>query len=207
MKSHQKYITGIAAFGDAPSVLLPALTLIAVIGMLSAYGFALIGRCCAYTGATSYREAWAKTVGAGTSWIPAVSATLKTFFACLAFSMVLADTFTGLLQRTASDRTAVLVTLTSVVLLPLCWMKNLSSLAPFSLLGVLGMLYTAIAMTIRYLDGSYGVNGALRQHLASHLQPAFGDAGWKSVLNPQSLILVCMLSTAYMVRTDRRTAL
>ena len=154
---------GIANFGNSPSVLIPALFMIAGIGVLSAYGFAVIGKVCSYTGATSYREAWSESVGASTSWIPAWSTTLKTFFACLAISMVLADTFTGLFQRSGSERTAVLVGLTVLLLLPLCWMKNLSSLAPFSLAGVLGMAYTAVAMTVRYLDGSYGPAGGARQ--------------------------------------------
>jgi len=189
---------GIASFGNSPSVLIPAMALIAGIGMLSAYGFAVIGKVCAYTGAQSYREAWSQSVGERSSWIPAGSIAFKTSFACLAISMVLADTFTGLLQRSPDERTAVLVGLTLAILLPLCWMKNLASLAPFSLVGILGMAYTAVAMTIRYLDGSYGVGGALSEQVAEHLRPAFGDAGWKSVMQPNSLLLVCMLSTAYM---------
>jgi amino acid permease len=187
---------GIAAFGNAPGALVPAMALITIIGIMSGYGFALIGKVCAYTGASSFREAWSLSVGPNTSWIPAWSTTLKTFLACLAFSMVLADTFSSLLQTT--ERTKVLVTVTSLILLPLCWMKNLASLAPFSLLGVLGMLYTAIAMTVRYLDGSYQAEGALLEQVAESLQPKFGDLGIASVLNPSSLILVCMLSTAYM---------
>jgi len=71
---------GVAAFGSAPSAFIPAGILIAVIGILSGYGFALIGKVCAYTGAKSYREAWSRTVGEGTSWIPAYSVTFKTFF-------------------------------------------------------------------------------------------------------------------------------
>ena len=47
---------GIAAFGNAPSALIPACFLIAFIGGLSGYGFSLIGRVCHYTGSTSYRE-------------------------------------------------------------------------------------------------------------------------------------------------------
>lgn len=187
---------GIAAFGNGPSAVTPALGLIAVIGLLSAYGFAVIGRVCAYTGATSYRDAWSCSVGESTSWIPAWSTTLKTSLACLAFSMVLADTFCSLLGT--AKRTEVLVTLTLTILLPLCWMKNLSSLAPFSLLGVIGMAYTGLAMAIRKLDGSYDKEGALLASVSEKLRPAFGNDGWKSVLQPSSLILVCMLSTAYM---------
>jgi hypothetical protein len=194
---------GIAAFGNNPSALLPALAMIVIIGILSANGFRLIGTTCAYTQARSLREAWTKTLGASTSWIPAWSVTLKTFLCCLAISMVLADTFSSLLQ--SSDRTKVLMTVTTTLLLPLCWMKNLASLAPFSLLGVLGMAYTAFAMTVRYVDGNYALpinkddaGGELLGHVAKHLRPSFGLQGAASALSPNSLILICMLSTAYM---------
>jgi amino acid permease len=192
---------GIANFGDHPSVLIPALIMIAGMGLLSGYGFAIIGKVCSYcpVPAQSYRDAWAQSIGPGTSWIPAVSATCKTFLACLALSMVLADTFVGLLRYTPEARTPVLMALTTLLLLPLCWMKNLSALAPFSLLGILGMGFTALAMTVRYLDGSYAVGtGALVSDVAAHLRPAFGSHGWSSVLQPNALILLCMLSTAYM---------
>ena len=136
-------------------------------------------------------------MGEESAWIPGWSTTLKTFLACLSYSMILADTF-GALLGLASKRTLVLLGVTSGVLLPLCWMKNLSSLAPFSLVGTMGMAYTALAMTKRYLDGSYGEGGKLVETIASSMQPAFGQKGWQSVLDPSSLILVCMLSTAYM---------
>lgn len=200
---------GVAAFGDSPSAVIPALALIAAIGISSAFGFAIIGKVCAYTGAKSYGEAWSLSVGDATSWLPSWSATAMTFSACLAYSMILADTFGALLRRT-HQRTAVLLGITVIILLPLCWMKSLASLAPFSLLGVLGMAYTAVAMAVRYLDQSYklpaaAVKGAapdlgssLLQSLADDLKPSFGNSGWKSVAQPASLILVCMLSTAYM---------
>ncbi len=191
---------GVAAFGNAPSAIIPATILITVIGILSGFGFFLIGKVCAYTGAKSYREAWAKSVGEGSSWIPAWSVTFKTFFACLAFSMVLADTFSSLFE---SSRNPTLLVTTGLVLLPLCLKKDLRSLAPFSLLGVIGMAYTAVAMTIRFLDGSYAMGeetGALAEQVASVLRPKFGNLGAASVFTPNALTLVCMLSTAYMVR-------
>lgn len=188
--------SGVAAFGNAPSALLPATALIAAIGVLSAFGFATIGKVCAYTGATSYQEAWERTVGSETAWIPASSAVFMTFSACLAYSMILADTFAALLRTTA--RNTVLVSVTTFILLPLCWMKSLSALAPFSLLGVIGMGYTAIAMLVRYLDGSYATGGKLLANVAANLKPSFGKDGWTSVFQPSSLLLLCMLSTAYM---------
>ncbi|VEU40585.1 unnamed protein product [Pseudo-nitzschia multistriata] len=190
---------GVAAFGSAPSAFIPAGILITIIGILSGYGFALIGKVCAYTGAQSYREAWSKTVGESSSWIPAWSVTFKTFLACLAFSMVLADTFSSLLETT---RNPTLLVVTGFVLLPLCLLKNLKSLAPFSLLGVMGMAYTAVAMTLRFLDGSYAMGdetqGKFIEQVASSLRPKFGNLGAESVFSPNALILVCMLSTAYM---------
>jgi hypothetical protein len=117
--------------------------------------------------------------------------------------MILADTFQGLLSALFGLHTlgkpAVLLGLTSFILLPLCLLKNLSSLAPFSLLGSLGMIYTAIAMTIRYLGQAYTVTGPFGADLPATLRPAFGSIGASGVLNPKSAILIGMLSTAYMV--------
>lgn len=188
---------GIAAFGTSKSALAPALLFITVIGVLSGYGFSLIGRVCAYTGAISYRDAWSKSVGESSSWIAGWSTTIKTFLACLAFSMVLGDTFSSILSQ---PRTISLLGVTFCVLLPLCWMKDLASLAPFSLLGVCGMLYTALAMTVRSLDGTYRLpDGPFLADVAEDLRPAFDNAnGLATAFSPRALILICMLSTAYM---------
>ena len=78
---------GIAAFGDAPGAVIPAVALIIAIGMVSAYGFSLIGRVCSLTGARSYREAWEKSVGPSTSVLPAATCTFKTFVAILSYSV------------------------------------------------------------------------------------------------------------------------
>jgi hypothetical protein len=51
--------------------------------------------------------------------------------------MVLGDTFSKLL---GTVRNPTLLVVTGVILLPLCLLKNLKSLAPFSLLGVMGMV-------------------------------------------------------------------
>lgn len=192
---------GIAAFGNAPSAILPSSILILVIGGISAYGFSLIGRVCADTGARSYREAWEKTVGSSTSWITAASSTFNCLIANLAYSMILADTFKNLLSGFGLEisRQNVLFGVTLIVLVPLCLMKNLSSLAPFSLLGIMGMAYTIFVMAVRYFDGSYNApNGKFLVDVAENLKPSFGDNGASAVMSPKSLILICMLSTAYM---------
>lgn len=192
---------GIAAFGNAPSALIPACFLIAFIGGLSGYGFSLIGRVCHYTGSTSYREAWEKSIGQETSIVPAASCTFKTTCATLAYSMILADTFRAIFATAGLtlSRSNTLMSITSLILLPLCLLKNLSSLAPFSLLGTIGMAYTAVAMGIQYFTKSYAFPaGKFLADVPSALQPSFGTTGAMGVLNPSSFILICMLSTAYM---------
>ena len=193
---------GIAAWANAPSAVVPAVALIAAIGGLSGYGFALIGRVCSYTNTKSYRDAWSATVGEKSSWIPAVAVTFKTICAILAYSMILGDT-TVSLAATAGYQIAKVpatIILTSAVLLPLCLLKNLSSLAPFSLVGSLGMIYTAVAMVIRYVTKAYAVGGKFANDVAPAFRPAFGSVGAEGVLAPSAAILVGMLSTAYMVR-------
>jgi amino acid permease len=187
---------GIALMGNTPSTIIPAVVLIVVFGVLSGYGFALIGRVCAMTGTTTYRSAWAETISESSSWVPALAVTLKTICATLAYSMILGETFQSLATSSGINvsKAVLLPTLTATVLLPLCLLKNLSSLAPFSLLGSLGMVYTGIAMTIRLLGKSYLKGGKFALDVAA---PSFGSTRGK-FLQPSTAILLGMLSTAYM---------
>lgn len=190
---------GIAAFGNAPSVLLSSSMLIAIMGAISAYTFLLLARICSLTGATSYADAWDKTRGKKTSWIIAASSALDCFAGNLTYSMVLADTFKALLATVGhrASRSSVLLVLTTFVLLPLCLVQNLSALAPFSLIGILGMIYTSLAIGFRYFQGAYSVTGRFLSDLSPHMKPSFGSSGAMGVFSPRSLILVSMLSTAY----------
>eukprot|EP00980_Cylindrotheca_fusiformis_P004281 scaffold918_cov126-Cylindrotheca_fusiformis.AAC.60 len=193
----------VAAFGNTPSTaLIPSTMLILIMGGISAYTFSLIARVCALTGASSYADAWDKTRGreSSTSWIIAASSLLDCFAGNLTYSMVLADTFQSLLATAGihMSRTTVLTLLTTTILLPLCLVKNLSSLAPFSLVGLLGMAYTGIAIAIRFFEGSYAAPaGRFLVDLPAHMQPSFGGSIGGQVFSPKALILVSMLSTAY----------
>jgi amino acid permease len=181
--------------------MIPASILIAVMGVISAYTFALIGRVSKSTNTMSYSDAWDATVGKSTSYIIAFSCFIDCWFGNLSYSMILADTISNLLASVgiAATRTQSLLGVTGVVLLPLCLMKNLASLATFSLVGIIGMLYTTVAMAMRYLGGSYVSPGG--QFAATALTaPVFGSAGAKAALSAKSLILTCMLSNAYIVR-------
>jgi len=192
---------GVAAFGNAPSALIPGILLISVLGVISGYNFSLIGRICSYTGSNSYKEAWEKSVGESSGWIPATACTFMTFAAVLAYSMILADTFKALAATIGYGvtRTQSLFGITGFVLLPLCLLKNLASLAPFSLLGIIGMTYTTIAMAIRYFGEAYKLPaGRFVADLATEFQPSFGTVGAAGALSPNSFILISMLSTAFM---------
>ncbi|KAL7581674.1 hypothetical protein ACA910_022221 [Epithemia clementina (nom. ined.)] len=200
--------SGIAAFGNHKSAIVPAVTIVALMGILSAIGFAWTGEVCdilvqdktCRITTPSYREAWSYSISEESSWIPAVSTTSMTFIACLCFSMVLADSLKDIIKPlvASAGRTSVLWTVTGIVLLPLCWMKDLKSLAPFSLLGVLGMAYTGLAMAGRFLHGSYELGSPLLQEISAKMRPSFGTDGWTSVFKPSAITLVSMLSTAYM---------
>jgi amino acid permease len=196
--------------------------LIALMGGISAYTFSLIARVCKMTNSNTYADCWKATKGQSLAWIVALSSTLDCFAGNLTYSMVLADTFRQLFSylfelggssgkyaalfatlNAYNSRTRVLLVLTATILMPLCCVKNLSSLAPFSLVGILGMIYTAFVIGLRYFDGSYKLpNGRFLADLGA--VPSFAGAGSSSagsmllpLRNPKSLILVSMLSTAY----------
>ena len=125
----------------------------------------------------------------------------------------------GVLAATAikyASRSNVLLVLTVLILFPLCLINNLSSLAPFSLVGIIGMVYTGIVIGVRYFDGSYKLpNGKFLKDLSgvgigsNKSLPSFATAAATSaasatssspfqfLFNPKSLILISILSTAY----------
>jgi hypothetical protein len=172
---------GVAAFGSAPSALIPAAFLIAIMGATSAYTFILMARVSAMTGATSYADAWNKTREKVSAWIIAASSALDCFAGNLTYSMELADTYKALLSFIGVGVTqahALLGLTTSSVLLPLCLVQDLSALAPFFLVSISGMLYTAVVIGIFYFRGAYASPaGPLLTNLPSHLHPTFGSVG------------------------------
>mmetsp|Transcript_2850 Transcript_2850/g.7831 ORF Transcript_2850/g.7831 Transcript_2850/m.7831 type:complete len:473 (+) Transcript_2850:135-1553(+) len=188
---------GVVAFGNAPSAMIPAVILIALMGVISAYTFALIARVSKSTNTMSYADAWDVSVGKSTSWIIAFSCFIDCWFGNLSYSMILADTIKNLLASIGivATRTQSLMGVTGIVLLPLCLMKNLSSLAPFSLIGIIGMLYTTLIMGVRYFGGAYAPGGKFLA--TASMAPVFGNAGAAAAVSAKTLILTSMLSNAY----------
>jgi hypothetical protein len=96
--------------------------------------------------------------------------------------------------------------------LPLCLLMNLAVLAPFSLLGTFGIILTAVAMAVRYWDGSYAPGGQYYNHIDVSLQPSFGATNntWSLQILPfvcmvyevrKTMIVVCISQTNHVEET------
>ena len=65
------------------------------------------------------------------------------------------------------------------------------------------MIYTAVAMVIRYAGKAYSSSGQFGMDMAESLRPKFGTVGASGISSPAAAILVGMLSTAYMVSAKK----
>ena len=156
---------GIAAFGNRPTAIIPAIGVILFMGILNAYSFSLLGRVCAVSKSKTYQEAWDRTMGRrfGTKyniWVGLV-VTGKAILGCWGFSIVISSTCQPLLRILGvhATKSETLLGITLLVLLPLCFLERLSSLAFFSMIGQLGTLMTAFTMTLRFFDRTYRYGG------------------------------------------------
>jgi amino acid permease len=199
---------GVTKLGDTfPQAIPTALLFIGLTGMMNAYFFSLLGRVCSATGAISYREAWDQSVGqrfpnaTAASSIVTWTVSFKTALSCLAYSIILADSFQSLAMSAgflSCTRSIALLGITVSALLPLCLLRDLSSLAPFSLAGLLGFGVTVVTMLTRLWDGSYRFisDGRFVSDLSAPFQPSFGST---TSLFPekQGIVLLCTLATAF----------
>ena len=192
---------GVAAFANAPSVLYPAVFWLVFMAAIFGYYFFLLGRTCKITGTTTYAEAWERTMGEAGAGLVALAVALKAGMGNLECSMILADSFRDLFSTVGfhATRSTALLLITLVALLPLCMLKNLAVLAPCSMVGLAAMAFTAIAMGIRYFEGSYDSNadGRFLDDIPVRMQPSFGTTGAMAAFHLNVLVLLCMVSEAY----------
>lgn len=190
----------IAYFSDEAIGLLPASAITIVMSLLAIYTFTSIGRSCEKTQSSSFRDVWSRSVGPEFSWIVTLSIIGKCFFSSLVYSIVIGDSFSSIassfnLPAFVSSRSSVIIFLTTFVLLPLCSLKTLNALAPFSFLGLSGTAYTAFFLALRYFDGSYSPGGIYYQTLTKALQPSFGFK--KLLFNEKMFVFIGTLGTAF----------
>lgn len=154
---------------------------------------------CELSGRLTYRGIWQETVGSRGALAVSFGNTLKAALANLAYASILSDTLQSLLLGLGLHlpRIACLFLITGFAILPLCLLKNLSLLAPFSILGIAGIALTTISMLVRYLDGSYLPAGRFYNDISSSQQPEFGNrnGAWGVGILP----FVCMVFEAYVM--------
>lgn len=192
--------SGVAAFSGNPYALIPAALLTVAMGKLSGYCFQLIARSCDLNNVETYVESWEKAVSPKSAWIIPAACTFKTFCACLAYSIIIGDSFSSLLGSLGAPalvaaRNNVIVWVTSLVLLPLCMLKRLDALAPFSLLGIVGVLFTAGVLALRLVDGTYSPGGVFYEAIAASSRPLLQSSD--KLVGPMIFVLVSMLSTSF----------
>jgi len=193
---------GIAAMGDVEGALVPASIVMAILGSVSAYSFFIIGKLCEMEDASSFGEVWEKTIGKESSWIVTAVCFLTPLGVALSFSIVLGDFLSSLattagLKGFLATRHFAILAVTLVAVYPLTLLKSLAALAPMSIIGVLGVVVSAVFMYLRMKSGSYAEGGKYFDTIASTLQPSFGKKGL-SILSPTSSILCSMAATAYL---------
>lgn len=127
----------------------PATAIIAVLGALSAYTFVLLGRSCAETNADSYEQSWAKTVGEKSAWLPATSCVATCFAGCLAYTIIIGDSFSALAKTfgapaMVANRSNIIMALSTTVLLPLSLLKSESSFLVCMLINILCLVVVVV---------------------------------------------------------------
>jgi amino acid permease len=147
----------------------------------------------------TFRETWEDTMGYKGGLVVSLTNMLKPALGNLAYSMILADTFRSLFETAGIiiTRDVCLLMVTFVGILPLCLMKNLDALAPFSILGTAGIILTAVCMAIRYFDGTYSLehDGIFLKDLPGDKQPVFGEynGAWTGAV----LVFAAMIFEAF----------
>ncbi len=146
--------------------LIPACSILLILGTISAYTFHLIGRLTSVVNSesdsdnqvTSMGQLWNLEVGSLTSWLVSMAVMLTCFGTSLSYSIILGDTFKSLAQTAGlsgiiATRRFNVAAIALLGVYPLCCLKSLAALAPVSISGVVGIIVTCIVMSIRALPG------------------------------------------------------
>jgi len=190
---------GIALYANNPWAVWNGCFWIVLQAAIFGYFCILIAKICKFTESRTIRQCWERTMGNRYAVAVVIVIGLNPCQGTLAYSAILSQTFQSLCQSIGIEFTHVesLLLVTIVALLPLCLMKNIHALAPFSILGTASVLLTACGMIYRCLDGSYRPGGKFYDDLPPNMTPLFGDhyAPWSPTVMP----LVCMIFEAYVM--------
>ncbi len=168
----------------------------------------MIGRLSNMQGSSETKSigaVWEEVVGSNSSWIVSLSCLLTPLGAALTYSIILGDMLSALAQSAGATgllikRQTSILGITAAVLYPLCHLKSLAALAPVSIVGVLGMMFTSLFMVFRSIPGGAycaTTGGSFLSTLAPSLQPSFGMIG-NNAYSSSILILVSMAATSFL---------
>ena len=190
--------SAVAIFSDSPQSVIPACVLLVFMGYLADYSFISIGKICLRFEADSFTTAWARSTDCSGTLIAAV-VTANTFLSCLASSIIIGsrrifmyflkhnfmcDVFIGdsgasLFKyygiEVLSSRATVIVMCFAFILFPLCMLRKLDALKYTSLLGIIGSIFCAGFIVLRYIDSSYNQGGRFHNAVDDGLRPQFGN--------------------------------
>jgi hypothetical protein len=139
---------GLAQAANCPAAIYAGNFWIIALGAIFGYFCYLIAKVCDMTGRTTYRGIWQDTIGSRGGTAISMANALKAALADLAYASILADITRSLLASMGIElaRSICLIAITLMAILPLCLLKNLHILAPFSVVGTAGVFLTAGAM-------------------------------------------------------------
>lgn len=188
---------GIALYANAPHAAISAIGWLLGLGFLFGYFCWLTGRSCDMSLSATYRECWERNMGPRGGILVAIATTLDPLMGIFANSSILSQSLQFMLEGLGVylSTPQCLLIIALVALLPLCLMKNLNALAPFSAFGMVAVFTALGCMTIRYLDGSYAPGGAFHDEILEEYRPSFGKESnpWTFNVMP----FVCMAFTAF----------
>jgi len=186
---------------------LPAAFLVILFYGLSSYTLTLLAKTANTLDVSepslelTFKGIWQIVIGKA-SWFPPLAVLCVCFGNCIAYSCFFADLLvTGLPGLGApvwlQSRTLVLLSISAFPLLPLCMLRDLSSLAPSSAAGIAMVVYTVGFMAWRAYDGSYQVGGQFHNTSSEPLTPDFSVASVFR-LGSAPLLLINALALAYL---------
>jgi amino acid permease len=192
------------AFGFAqggPTGLIPAFLLLFIFGSMSAFSMTKFANLATETNSENIAGIWKKLISAKSSWIVDFSIFFLCFGCCIFYSAFIGDIFSALATAFGlnTSRWIVLGAISTLVLLPLCLLEDLSALKFSSLVGVGGILYTLAFHLYRAWDGSYSPGAFLTEFVPSRFQPNWPDVKLPLFsVNKKTLVLANMICVAFL---------
>mmetsp|Transcript_27906 Transcript_27906/g.76801 ORF Transcript_27906/g.76801 Transcript_27906/m.76801 type:complete len:567 (+) Transcript_27906:312-2012(+) len=160
----------------------------------------VIAKVCHMTDSRTIRECWERTLGRDYAVAIVVVIGLNPCQGTLAYSAILSQTFQSLCASLGLHLSYLksLFFVTLVALVPLCLMKNIHALAPFSVLGTASVVLTAVGMVWRCVDGTYRApDGLYYQDLSDEMRPHFGTR--QEMGSYKIMPFLCMIFEAYVM--------